>query len=879
MLAQPYTRNEALLNQAEGVLGAESHSADLNSHLASQQGNVDGTGSARGTSQMATQTAPTTAPLFDAGTHARRWISDYCARRSSGDVLCDSGDPAWPAMFEELASVASDDLAHARERVQRHAADIGTGFRIVGEADERPWPVSPVPLLIAQGEWNAIASGVIQRAELIEQVVADLYGEAKFVERGLIPAALVTGSPLFLRPMVGLRPPGGHHLQFIAVDLGRGPTGEWRVLADHVRAPAGAGYALENRLALSRTLGGLQGRLNIQRHAPFFAAMRAGLAAACRRSDPRVGLLTPGRFNPSYPEQAHLARYLGLLLVEGADLAALEDKVYVRTIAGLKRIDALWRRVDPRMLDPLAFDSHSQIGVPGLIDAYAANNVVLANAPGAGVLEAPAFAAFLPMLSRRLTGEDLRLPNIATWWCGQPSERARVEEDLDSMLIGPAFTAAPLGLPGGGAVPGADLSGPVRRRLLSDMARRPQDYVGQEIVRLSTMPVVTGDALVARPFTLRVFAARGADGGWTVLPGGFARIGEHPDPRASVMGEGHWSADVCVHGAEPVAAVSLLPDTDSLAVRRNPGTLPSRVADNFYWLGRYLERGEALLSAIRVMLGNSIDVDGGAALASDTVGRLVGLITGAGAAPHPPSLRRADLQALARTAMEADDWQSVATINRHARHIGDGSRDRLSADMVRLLDAPFPRHPGMLDRAGSLQRRYAAILGLSAEHMVRTASWRFHDLGRRVERAMGIARTVRVFGMPGTSADDLSTLLDLANSQISYRQRYPTGIARVPVVDLVALDPGNPRGLAFQVERIVEHLRALPVLADDGMAEDQQGQATALAARVGTASAPGLDPELLGDLEARLGTLSDAIARRYFLQGAEPLRAPGLTLA
>ena len=828
---------------------------------------------------MATQTAPTTAPLFDPATHAQRWMADYCARHGAGDVLCTDQDPAWAAMFEELASVASDDLGHARERVQRHAADIGTGFRIVGEADERPWPVSPVPLLIDRAEWRDIAAGVVQRAELMEQVIADLYGPAKLVERGLIPPAVVTGSPLFLRPMIGLQPPGGRHLQVIAMDLGRGPSGEWRVLADHLRAAAGAGYALENRLALSRTLGGLQGRLNVERHAPFFAAMRAGLASACRRTDPRIGLLTPGRFNPSYPEQAHLARYLGLLLVEGADLAALEGKVYVRTIAGLKRIDALWQRVDPRMLDPLAFDTHSQIGVPGLVDAYADGEVVLANAPGAGVLESPAFSAFLPMLSRRLHGEDLKIPNIATWWCGQPHEYAHVVDELDSMLIGPAFSAPPLGLVAGKAVAGADLSGPLRRRLLDDLRRRPQDYVGQEIVRLSTMPVVTGDDLVARPFTLRVFAARGADGCWTVLPGGFARIGEHPDPRASVMGEGSWSADVCVHGPDAVDTVSLLPDTNSVAVRRNPGTLPSRIADNFYWLGRYLERGEALLGAIRLMLGNSIDVDGGAALSSGTVGRLVGLIAGSGAAPHPASWRRADLQALAKTAMEDPAWHSVAAINRHARHIGDGSRDRLSADMVRLLDAPFPRHAGLLDRAGSLQRRYAAILGLSAEHMVRTASWRFHDLGRRMERAISMARIVRVFGMAGASADDLSTLLDLANSQISYRQRYPTGLARIPVVDLVALDPNNPRSLAFQMARIGEHLQELPTLGDDGMAEAQQAQATALIARVATANAQTLGPELLGDVEERMATLSDAIARRYFLQGGEPLRAPGLTLA
>ena len=826
---------------------------------------------------MATQSV-----LFDSATHARRWIDDYRTHAAArGDVLCGADEAPWLAMFDELAALVGDDLAHARERVQRHAADIGTGFRIIGEADERPWPVSPVPLLIDGDEWAGIERGIVQRAELFETILADLYADAKLVERGLVPAALVAGSPFYLRQLVGLAPPGGHHLHFVAVDLGRGPTGEWRVLADHLRAPTGAGYALENRLAVSRTLGGLQARLNVARHAPFFAAFRDGLAASCRRSDPRIGLLTPGRYNPSYPEQAHLARYLGLLLVEGADLAALEDKVYVRTIGGLKRIDALWRRLDPRFLDPLAFDTHSQIGVPGLIDAYAAGNVVLSNAPGVGVMESTAWNAFLPQLCTRLTGAGLSLPNIATWWCGQATERARVEEDLDNLLIGPAFGGGTLGLPADAAIAGSELTAAERATLLADFARRPQDYVGQEVVQLSTMPVVAGDKLVARPFTLRVFAARGPDGRWTVLPGGFCRIGEHPDPRAAVMGEGNWSADVVVHGTKPVDLVSLLPAPDSHHVRRNPGTLPSRVADNFFWLGRYLERGEALLAIIRVMLGNSIDADGGAALGGDTVGRLVGLIAAAGAAPAPPALKRADLTQMARTAMESVDggWQSVAAINRQARRIGNGSRDRLSADMVRLLDAPFPSHRGMLDRAGSLQRRYAAIAGLSAEHMSRTDAWRFHDLGRRLERSMAIVRAARTFGLPGASLDDLSTLLDLADSQISYRQRYLTGLARIPVVDLVALDPGNPRALAFQVERIWEHLCALPVLDDDGMAEEQQAEANELKAMVSVARAATLDARLLGEVDQRLGRLSDAIARRYFLQGAEPLRAGGLTLA
>lgn len=817
---------------------------------------------------------------IDPATHAARWIADYCRNTTKGDVMC-GGGAGWTVVFEELAGAVGDDLGHARERVQRQAEDIGTGFRIIGESEERPWPVSPVPLLIGEAEWVTIAAGVQQRAELMELILGDVYGPGRLTADGVIPAALVNGSPFFLRPLVGLDPPGGHHLHFVAMDLGRGPDGEWRVLADHLRAPAGAGYALENRLAISRTLGGLQTRLNIKRHAPFFAAFRAGLAAACKRSEPRIGLLTPGRYNPSYTEQAHLARYLGFLLVEGADLAVLEDKLYIRTIAGLKRVDALWRRIDPRLLDPLAFDSHSTIGVAGLIDAMAAGNVVISNAPGSAVLESPAFEAFMPRLARDLLGEPLKMPNIATWWCGQDTAREHVAARLETLLISPAFPGAPLGLPGGKPVMVAELSANARAALAADMARRPQDYVGQENVRLSTMPVVSDDRLVPRPFTLRVFAARDADGCWTVMPGGFARIGEHPDPRASVMGEGSWSADVAVYGGAPVAPVSLLPDANSVNIRRNPGTLPSRVADNFYWLGRYLERGEALLSVIRVMLGNSITADAGAALAPETIARLVGIIVEDGAAPRPSSMRRTDLVTFARSAMEGDDggWNSVRATLRTARAIGAGSRDRLSADMIRLLDAPAPAGGALLDRAGSLQRRFAALSGLSTEHMGRTDAWRFHDLGRRVERATAVARAVRVFGGPGATADDLSTLLDVANSQISYRQRYLGGLAHGPVVDLVALDPGNPRAIAYQVACISQHLRDLPVLADDGMAEAQQAEATALAALVATATAATIDDTALREIERRLRQLSEAVARRYFLQGGEPLRAGGLTLA
>ena len=824
---------------------------------------------------------------------AQDWLDAYVAQTGAGDVVRgDIGRGArwWHQLFDGVAGLTEGRLGRLQDRIGRHVAEIGTSFRLPGDAGERPWPLSALPLLIGEDEWSGIAAGVAQRAELLERVLADIYGDARLIADGRLPAAAVTGSRHFRRSMVGMRPSGGHRLHIYAVDLGRGPDGEWRVLADHVRAPTGMGYALENRLAAARVMGPLQTRLNLQRMASFFTAFREGLAAACRRDDPRIALLTPGRFNPSYPEQAHLARYLGMLLVEGDDLAVRGDRLYVRTIEGLKRIDALWRRMDARFLDPLAFDSASRIGVPGLMDAIASGEAVVANAPGVGVVESPAFAAFLPALAGSMIGEPLKLPNIATWWCGQRDPCATVRGRLDELVIGPAFGDTVAALPG--MVLGATLSPEQRAALHAAMTLRPQDYVGREVVRLSTMPAIAGGSFAARPFTLRAFAARDAQGEWHVMPGGFARLGDDVDDRATVMGEGAFSADVGIVALHAVEHVSLMPA--HVAIRRNPGTLPSRAADNLFWLGRYLERGEGTLRLVRATLGGTIDVDTGASLVPVTLDRLATLLISTGAAAldddeedgHDDGEHGAihDLAELAAAALDGAGPASIGTLFAAVHGIAEGIRDRLSADVWRLIDMPLPGASGhdagaMLARVGQLQERFAALAGLAAENMGRTAAWRFHDLGRRVERGLASCRLTRSFAGDAATSDDLTTLLDLLDSQISYRARYMTGLALAPVRDLVALDPFNPRSLAFQVARIREHLADLPSLRDDGVEEEQVALANELALRVATARADALPAAALLAVENRLTALSDAIAARFFLQGAETVRAPAMTLA
>ncbi|WP_419722900.1 circularly permuted type 2 ATP-grasp protein [Sphingobium aquiterrae] len=808
----------------------------------------------------------------------------YEAEANAGDLML-SAPPdmatRWQDMLEALLAHGDGDFAPLQERAARQVLDLGMAFRLAGEPDERAWPLSPVPLLIAAGEWRVIEAGMAQRAELLEHILADVYGPQQLVANGSLPAAVVTGSRSWWRQMERVNPPGGRYLHFYAADLARGPNGEWRVLADHTRAPTGAGYALENRLAMARVTGDLLGRLSARRLAPFFAAFRHGLAQCCTRSDPRIALLTPGRFNQSYAEQAHLARYLGLLLVEGEDLTVQDDRLYVRTIEGIKRIDAIWRRMDTRFLDPLTFDSRSRIGVPDLFAAIAKGGLVVANWPGAGIAESPAFGAFLPSLADDLLGSGLILPNIATWWCGQPAERDMVLAGLDNMAIGSAYAEPVPGLEDGRGHIGARLDDAHRAALLDGMARRPMDYVGQELVQLSTTPAIVNGELVPRPFTLRVFVTRDQNGEWRIMPGGFARLAGHGDIRAVLMGEGDMAADVCIVSDTPEEVVSLLDAAFSPPIRRVAGTLPSKAADNLFWLTRYLERAEMTLRMVRALLGGTIEADGAAALEHETMTRVAGLLAGWGAVE--PEDAQKGITALCREAI-ADTAQpgSVHALLGSAATVGQGIRERLAAEYWRLLSAPLgraehSRAEPLLEHVGTLINRLSALSGLAAENMVRGHGWRFHDLGRRIERAIHLCRLLTAFAHDGARSDDLNVLLDLTDCQISYRMRYLSGLSLYPIRDMLGLEPQNPRSLAFQIERVARHLAVLPSLRNDGMPEAPVQICNAIVASLAATSADRLDVAALEAIETRLLALSDAIGTRFFLQGRDAERAVGMT--
>lgn len=815
---------------------------------------------------------------------AAQWARDY--ERLPGipdEFIAQDGAPreVWTRFFDAFAALTPGEIERRFGSADRHLREAGVTYRAPGEIADRIWPLSHVPLLIDDAEWQQISAAVVQRARLLEMVLTDLYGEGRLVAEGAVPAAAIAGSAEYLRAVCGIKPPGGKFLNLYAADIGRGPDGRWWVLGDRTQAPSGAGYALENRLVLSRAFTDLYKSMNVERVAPFFEAFRDNLRQSSDRDEPRIGLLTPGPFSETYFEHATLARYLGFLLVEGDDLAVSGDRIHIRTVAGLKRLDVLLRRVDSNSLDPLELDASSQLGVPGLIDVLRKNGVVVANMPGSGVIEARALLGFLPSLSKRLLGEDLKMPHIATWWCGQKSAREEVLSRLDDFAIEGAYGASVPGFSGHGPVLPSELSVSERERLKNGIRNRGIDYVGQELVRLSTTPVWDNGRLSPRPFVLRVFATATADG-WTVMPGGFCRIAEQPDARAVSMGAGARAADVWVVSDKTIPSSTLLPAGDSVRIRRIAGWVPSRAADNLFWLGRYLERAEATLRLVRVLTVPQRDPGKGAQPMQQSIERIQRLLATWGATSL--NARSQPAKIAAEALQSEDNFGSALSLVRAAQRTAASLRERLSPDAWQVITEMAERlahevddDEGIVSAAELTLQELASFAGLAQENMNRAAGWRFLEMGRRGERAINTARFARQFGGDDASSDDLDILLTLVDCQITYRSRYLVGPLLAPVRDLVVLDPYNPRSVAFQVAALNDHIANLPTLRENGLIERPQRLAVALQAMLTTGEAAALHTKSLFALEQDLLSLSDAIGLHYFPHGTNATRPEKLT--
>jgi uncharacterized circularly permuted ATP-grasp superfamily protein/uncharacterized alpha-E superfamily protein len=763
--------------------------------------------------------------------------------------------PHWRKLIEAFDALGRGELANRFERADQYLRDAGVFYRKYdgAEGKERGWPLAHVPLVIDEADWNRITAGLTQRADLLERLMADIYGPHDLVKRGLLPPELIARSGEFLRPMVGVKPASGHYLQFCAFELGRGPDGGWWVLGDRTQAPSGAGFALENRVATTRALSEIYASMHVHRLAGFFRDFRDTLNAQARGAGGRVGILTPGQHNETYFEHAYIARYLGFMLLEGEDLAIENGEVMVRTVSGLKPVSVLWRRMDASFVDPLELRHDSRIGTPGLTEALRHGSLSMVNALGSGILETRALNAFMPRLSRDLLGEPLKLPTIATWWCGQPAERQHVIDNFDRLMIGPAFST---GLPiddHKATFLGARLAPADRQTMIERLLSEGSSLVGQEPVRLSTAPVHVDGELQPRPITLRVYAARTANG-WSIMPGGFARVGSTSDTTAIAMQRGGQAADVWVVSDKPVERVTLLPQAGEKLVRNSAGSLPSRAADNLLWLGRYAERCEATVRILRAYNARLAELSNPdlpilahtrAYLEGIGVDASLGMPTGLLGAIDSAVHSAAQI----RDRFSPDGWLALADLRKTSRNFA--TRVQPGDDATRAMTV--------------LLRKLAGFSGLVHENMYRFAGWRFLEIGRRLERGIQIAGIVS--WMTGEEAPDgaLDMLLEIGDSVMTHRRRYSVSAGSDSYVDLLVLDPLNPRSVRFQIAELREQIEQLPGGVEDGHLSAAAKMALELHTDLRIAEPEEMTPAKLDGLSFGIGSLAELIAASYFV--------------
>jgi uncharacterized circularly permuted ATP-grasp superfamily protein/uncharacterized alpha-E superfamily protein len=832
------------------------------------------------------------------------------------EALLESGYPRrpWRRISVALGRMGFRQLSSRWRTGQQLIQANGITYNIYGDPQgkERPWLMDPIPLVIDEGEWAQIERSIIQRATLLNHVLADLYGPRKLIHSGQFPAAMLFANPNFLRPCSGIKPSGGVYLHNYAADLARSPDGKWWVIADRTQAPSGVGYALENRLVSARTLPSVFNICQVRQLNRYFEVKREALLEMAahsmvnRRRSPRVVLLTPGPHNETYFEHSFLARHWGFPLVEGADLIARNNQVFLKTLAGLEPVDLILRRVDDDFCDPLELRGESLLGVPGLLQAVRAGNVAVANALGSGLMETPAHMAFLPGLCRDLLGEELRMPSVATWWCGQEEPLRYVLEHLDEVVVKPAFPRT-----------GKKVEFPsmLDRAGRADLARRiqanPWQYVAQEQVKLSTAPVRTEYGIAPRHVVVRVFA--GWDGeSYTMLPGGLTRVSTADKSLVVSMQLGGGSKDTWVLGTDSAAsndgalrsAVAVESDghrdvaetisalqipagengaqhraaPEPIVIPRGPGELPSRAADNLYWLGRYAERVEDHVRLVRTLLpGLSGEADFGRSAPLETV---TGLLSNMGylAEEFPSSSiaqQRWQLQRLL-TGMVYNPSRStgIGWNLKQIRRVAWPLKERLSQDTWRVLqqldmefssagppvntDQTFVAEMNLLDHAIVT---LSAFAGLLMENTTRGYGWRFLEIGRRLERALQMAHVLdaalartEIKEDSGEIEPRLEVLLQIADSSITYRTRHLTDIQVEYVLELLLADETNPRSVAFQLVALLEQIQHLPGRETDDTASPEH---RLVSKALGSVRQAWMSDLATRDAEGRLSALGD----------------------
>ncbi len=824
-------------------------------------------------------------------------IDSYMARGSFDEMLRADRQVGthWQPLLDSLDALTHEQRLERIERINMRVREIGIAHDLFADPNRnvQPWRLDLVPLIFPADEWAVLEKAVIQRGRLFEALLADIYGPQATLRDGLIPPELVFSDPSYLRACQNIQPSAGR-IQFFAVDLARDAQGAWHVADSHLETPAGIGYALANRTVLTHVSGDMFAASKAIRLSSYFEQLQESLAVRANRPDPTIALLTPGPRHNDFFSHAYLARYLGLLLVEGDDLRVDDGLVHLKTLDGLQPIDLLVRCVASAYSDALELDPSGFLGPVGLVQAARRTPNLVANALGTALAENRGLGGYLPGVCRSLLGEELAIWDVKKWWLGDPVARAEVLANLDRYFIRSACeqTARP-GRAAAARDPAA-LSAADRAALIDLVTFEGASYVAEEKSTLGTTPAYGPKGLEPTPFAVRVFAAA-VPGGFMVMPGGLAMT-VNPGASTALTSPEGASRDVWVVSDAPQPPFRSLwrPSIETQHMDHAARSLPSRAADNLFWLGRYIESADWSFRLLRNCLSR-VEEDSGPHQDWQVMRSALNTQLERDGAPPvavPPGLDDARAVAfLARALMGSNDRTfALPQILGHVHRVASVTRDRLSLEAWRTLNAFYvsrrwqpqslPSSIGeQLDLIDAGLRVVAAFNGLSHENMTRNFGWSFLDMGRRLDRADNLSRLLlTAFGQRTAGEEDTGRflfVLELADSFITYRSRYRLKPLLAPLLELLVLDETNPRSIGFQLAALVSHLDQIPQSGTGRDRTDVQRTALGMLSDVRLAETSRLTEAdedghrraletLLSSEIARVPELTDALTRRYF---------------
>jgi uncharacterized circularly permuted ATP-grasp superfamily protein/uncharacterized alpha-E superfamily protein len=737
----------------------------------------------------------------------------------------------WSGVATAYRALGGAELTRRRDEIQMLLEQDGVTYNNPAELhrQHRAWTLDPIPFIMPSAEWSAIEQGMIQRAELLDLVLQDLYGERRLLRSGVVPPEMILSDPQFVRACDGIRLPGDKQLVVFGADLARSANGNWVALGQRTQAPSGAAYALENRRVISRVFPHVFRTTGVERLTPFIQAMRSALLGAAPHGvdDPSIVILSPGSLSETAFEHASIAAQLGYPLVQGSDLQSRNGRVGLRTVGGWVPVHVILRRVDAGFCDPLELRSDSTLGIPGLTDACRAGTVSVVNTLGSGVLENAGLGGLMNTLAKHLLGSDLALESVPSWWCGDPTSRSHVLAHLGELVVRPLSRSTLEHSIDTTLASSADID-ELRRRILA----HPDQWVGQERLVPASAPVLTDAGIVARSTVVRTFAV--AHGGsYVAMPGGLARAGSSDLAGPITNLAGAESKDVWVLGSDAARVIEFQPEEFTPAQATPIDALPASAAEHLFWLGRYAERAESTVRLIRTINARrdefdkappgpgpaSLTVllealtritgtypgfvgDDATALFDDPTDELFSLVADE---QRPGSVAHAighmfDAIDVVRDQLSIDTWLVVGSLQRELERLehGVGAGDDEDATAT-TLDA--------------LLHGLLSLSGLANESMVRDQGWQFMEAGRRIERALHVTVLVGSALNNEHSAPVerliVESVLTAGESIITARRRYRSP-ALTSTIDLLFLDGGNPRSLAFQLDRLDESLALLP---------------------------------------------------------------------